>query len=196
MTRPVLLTAIALTFSLALAGCSSSSTASSSASASTGAGSSTAASAAASASPGTTASADPVLQWCVAYTQITDSLSQADSSKEGAQTSLNALGAFDQLWAAGGNLGYISTEESDANRRAVVAYAALVTQVVAGKTDKDQEVIDAQANLTKVTTADQKLLESSATKVSALCGPLTADPVPSGGSGAPSAPASPAPSDS
>jgi hypothetical protein len=136
-------------------------------------------------------SGDPVLQWCVAYQQITTALSQAPSTKEGAATSINALQTFDQLWAAGANLKYVTNDEAEANRRAIVAYAALVAKFGEGKKDTDQEVKDAQANLEKVTGADQALLQSSATKVSALCGPLTAEPLPSGVS--PSPPSAPGP---
>jgi uncharacterized protein YceK len=162
---------VVLAAGIALAGCSSSTTATSS---------STATKPAASASPSSTA--DQALQWCTAYAEITSALSTAPSTKEGAQTSLNALGSFDQLWAAGANLGYLTQEESDANRRAIVAYSQLVTQYAQGKKDTDQAVKDAQANLTKVTTADKPALTSSAAKVSALCGPLTAAPSSAGAS--------------
>jgi uncharacterized protein YceK len=161
---------VVLAAGIALAGCSSSTTSSSS----------TAAKPVVSASPSSTG--DPALQWCTAYTEITSALSAAPSTKEGAQTSLNALGSFDQLWAAGANLGYLTKEESDANRRAIVAYSQLVSQFAQGKKDTDQAVKDAQANLTKVTTADKPALTSSAAKVSALCGPLTTAPSSAGAS--------------
>jgi hypothetical protein len=101
-------------------------------------------------------------------------MSEAQPTVDGAKTSLNALQSFDQLWAAGANLGYVTTEESDANRRAIVAYSQMMKLVADGKKPDSQEVKDASANLTTVTGKDKVLLQSSSGKVQTLCAPLTA----------------------
>jgi len=113
-----------------------------------------------------------VVAWCTAYSEITTSLQNATPDKNGAATSLNALQSFDKLWASGANLGYITTEESDANRRAIVAYSQVMKLIVDGKATDSQEVKDASKALTDVTTKDQALLNSSSAKTSALCGPV------------------------
>jgi hypothetical protein len=117
---------------------------------------------------------DAAIQWCKAYAEITTAMSAAQPTVDGGKTSLNALQSFDQLWAAGANLGYITTEESDANRRAIVAYSQMMKLVADGKKVDSQEVKDASANLTTVTGKDKALLQSSSGKVETLCAPLTA----------------------
>jgi len=192
MTRSRLaLTLTAGLAALALAACGSS----------TSSGESSTASGAASASASPSSSADATLQWCTAYAEITAALSKADSSKVGAQTSLNALGPFDQLWAAAANLGFITQEESDANRRAVTAYSQFVKVLADGKKIDSAEAKAARDGLQKVTVTDQELLASSGKKVETLCGPLlpkASAPASGAASGAPSgaasSAASPAPS--
>ena len=160
---------------LAVTGCSSSSTASSSTSS-------------AAASPAVSAGPAAALKWCTAYGEITNTMSGAQPTVEGAKTSLNALQSFDQLWASGANLGYISTAESDANRRAVVAYSQMMKALADGKKSDSQEVKDAGANLTIVTGKDKALLQSSSDKVRTLCAPLTAPLSSASGSPAASSP--------
>ena len=137
----------------------------------------------ASASPAS--SADTAQQWCSAYTTITEALAAAGTTEADAKNSLEVLNSFDQLWAAGQNLGYLTSEESDANRRAVVAYAALVQVIADGKAPDSAESKTARDNLTAVTTKDTVLLTSSGQKVTALCSPFAAPA--SSASAAPSA---------
>ena len=159
-TRVLLpLSALALV-AVAVTGCSSSTSASSSSSS-------------AAASPSISAGPDAALKWCTAYGEITNAMSAAEPTVDGAKTSMNALQSFDQLWAAGANLGYITTAESDANRRAIVAYSLMMQQIANGKKVDSQEVKDASTNLTTVTTKDKVLLQSSSDKVRSLCAPLT-----------------------
>ena len=128
------------------------------------------------------------MQWCSAYTTITEALSATGSTAAAAKKALEVLDSFDPLWAAGQNLGYISTEESDANRRAVVAYGAVVKLIADGKAPDSAEVKTATDNLSTVTTNDKALLTSSSQKITALCAPLA--PPTSSASAAPSASAS------
>jgi len=178
---------------LAVSGCggSTTSSASSTAPAASSAGSSV--------SPSISAGPDAAIKWCKAYAEITTTMADAQPTVDGAKTSLNALQSFDQLWAAGANLGYVTTEESDANRRAIVAYSQMMKLVADGKKPDSKEVSDASKNLTTVTGKDKALLQSSSGKVQTLCAPLTpTNPSgqPSAGGNAGSAPASAAPSPS
>jgi hypothetical protein len=127
-----------------------------------------------SAAPSISAGPDAALKWCQAYAEITTSMAGAQPTVDGAKTSLNALQSFDQLWAAGANLGYVTTAESDANRRAVVAYSQMMKLIAEGKKGDSPEVKNASNNLTTVTGKDQALLQSSSGKVQTLCAPLTA----------------------
>jgi hypothetical protein len=157
--------------SLAVSACSSSTTSASS----TASSAASSASVAAAGSGAISAGPDAAIQWCKAYAEITTAMSAAQPTVDGGKTSLNALQSFDQLWAAGANLGYVTTEESDANRRAIVAYSQMMKLVADGKKVDSQEVKDASANLTTVTGKDEALLQSSSGKVETLCAPLTSN---------------------
>lgn len=112
---------------------------------------------------------DAQQQWCTAYASITKQLSRQGVTPAEAKASLAALESFDQLWAAGANLGLVSAEETAANHRAIVAYAALVTLIADGKAADSTEVSAARNNLTAVTDADKSVLQSSASKITTLC---------------------------
>lgn len=114
------------------------------------------------------------LQWCTDYLAITDAISAASVDQSGAQTAMVALSNFDKLWASAADLGLLTTDEADANRRAVDQYLVVTKLIAEGKAIDSQEVKDAQQALVTTTNADQALLDSSVGKVSAACAPLFA----------------------
>lgn len=189
--------ALAATLGLALAGCSSS-TASDAASGSVAtpsAATSAAASTSVAASPSSTAT--PEQQWCQKYTVIATRLSQMTGEKDNSIAALPAVVAFDQLWADAATAGYLTEDESAANRRAVAAFKAVVSLIAAGSAQDSADVKKAQADMLAVTKKDDALLRSTDTKVAALCAVpgSSASPAPSvSGSGSAGAQASVAPS--
>lgn len=168
MIKPLTVAAVGVTIAMFVSGCSGSTASTSSTTPASSAAASVAASAAA---PLSSASASAAAaQWCAGYTEITTTLSQGGVTAADAVTSLAALDRFDRLWADGGDLGYFSQEETDANRRTVAAYSVLVSLVADGAGPESAEVKLAQANLAASTSKDDILLTAATNKVVTLCG--------------------------
>ena len=109
-------------------------------------------------------------QWCAGYSAILKVLATNGTDATAAATALATLDRFDLIWRFGARMGLVTADESDANRRAVAAYRAIMTLIAGGHSASSPEVARATANLTAITNSDRALLISSAGKVRATCG--------------------------
>jgi hypothetical protein len=115
-------------------------------------------------------------QWCASYSSLAGVLAQSGSDAASATKALQALERFDLLWGIADNMSILSTDEVDANQRAVARYRAVLTLVANGKSLTSPEVVAARKALETSTTADRVMLKSSAGKVLGRCGAASATP--------------------
>ena len=120
--------------------------------------------------PSPSSTADAAYIWCTALNQAVTTVSGAGTTRAGAQKKMDALVSYAELWDLAVGYGYVTSKEADVNKQFLSGYEQMVQLEAAGKAPNDKDVVDLTAAINKLTTDSQSLFDSSATKITALCG--------------------------